>query len=499
MRRAWWVVPTLLVTACWAWWGVTTDYYLTLNDFWGLLVIAEQLNPSDPRSLHNGFFPIGYPLLLRLFGGASVLAFAFLFSVVSAAAVLIGVGVFLSPRTGPVLAITGVVLTALHPLVFQHAVTSSADMPMTAALVLGVLLLSDALEQDARRQALVAGMLIGCAVLLRYHAAAVVAAMALGGLMAWPSRWKALCGACVAACAVGGLQVGLNLWAGVGPLQTSQAFNLYKLFNPVDWFHLPPPDLPGSVWAVVQMNPRAFWQAYLAQLSGVWLLLGLAAAAVALAPAGARRTAAFLLVILVGYLPLQALGGSPRGPLPAVPLVIVALVSAAGRVTQVPRGTWLAGAAGLVTVVMAAWSWMPANLGFLRGQEANREASASVEAMLRADGVRFAGEVYTDAGEFYFVSTKRARAGALHPLTPGGWARVDLYGFDRSFPQMRLTSIDEFLADCRHYGVTHLALTPGAEAMVRGLGVAVTPATLPDGLRWVGQTGGLAVVAIEGS
>jgi hypothetical protein len=26
----------------------------------------------------------------------------------------------------------------------------------------------------------------------------------------------------------------------------------------------------------------------------------------------------------------------------------------------------------------------------------------------------------------------------------------------------------------------------------------VTPATLPDGLRWVGHTGGLSVVALEG-
>jgi hypothetical protein len=206
----------------------------------------------------------------------------------------------------------------------------------------------------------------------------------------------------------------------------------------------------------------------------------------------------FLLAILGCYLPLQALGGSPRGPLPAVPLVIVAVMLAADRVRHWPRGTWLTGAAAVVTVALAAWIWVPATLGFLRQQEATRAASASVEAMLRNDGVRFAGEVYTDAGEFYFVSTRRSRAGALHPLTPGGWARVDLYGFDRAFPQMRLTALDEFLADCRHYGVTHLALTPGAEAMVQGLGAAVRPDTIPAGLRWVGHTGGLSVVALEG-
>lgn len=498
MSRAWWVVPLLLVTAFWAWWGVTTGYYVTLNDFWGLLVIAEQLSTTDPRSLHNGFFPVGYPLLLRLFGGSAVLAFAFLLSVLSAALLLAGVGAFLSRRAGPALAVAGVGLTSLHPLVFQHAVTSSPDMPMTAALVLGVLLLADALERDARRQAVVAGGLIGCAVLLRYHAGAVVAGMALGGVIAWPSRWKTLSRACVAAGAVGGVQVALNLWAGVDPLQTAQAFNLYKLFNPVDWFHLPPPALPSSVWAVVQMNPEAFRAAYLAQLSGVWPLLGLSAVTVGLVPSGARRVAVFLLVVLVAYLPLQALGGSPRGPLPAVPLVVVGLMLAAERIRSWPRGAWLAGATSVVAVVSAAWLWVPTHRAFLGGQEATRAASASVEALLRSDGVRFAGQVYTDAGEFYFVSTRRARVGALHPLTPGGWARVDLYGFERSFPQMRLTTLDEFLADCRHYGVTHLALTPGADAMVRGLGAAVTPATLPDGLRWVGHTGGLSVVALEG-
>jgi hypothetical protein len=496
--HALWVVPTLLVTALWAWWGVTTDYYVTLNDFWGLLIMAELLNPADPRSLHNGFFPIGYPVLLRLFGGGSVVAFAFMLSVAAAGLTLLQVGAFLAQRAGATLAAAGVVLAAVHPLFFQHAVTSSPDMPMTAALVSGVLLFIRALERDAPREAMAAGAIIGLAVLLRYHAGVVVAGVAVGGGLLWPSRWRLVLASCAVACAVGGVQVGLNLWAGVGPLQTSQAFNLYKLFNPVDWFHLPPANLSGSAWEVVQMNPGAFWEAYLGQVQSIWPLLGVSALAAVVAPASLRRSAIFLLVVLACYLPVQALGGSSRGPLPAVPLVVVGALLAASRLRQWPRGGPLTAAVAVLSVAMAAWLWVPANRDFLRAQEATRAASASAEALLRADGVRFAGEVYTDSGEFYFVSTRRARAGALHPLTPGGWLRVDLYGFDRAFPGFRLTTLEEFLADCRHYGVTHLALTPSAEAMVRGLGAATSPDTIPEGLRWVGQAGGLAVVALTG-
>jgi hypothetical protein len=246
------------------------------------------------------------------------------------------------------------------------------------------------------------------------------------------------------------------------------------------------------------MNPGAFWEAYLGQVQSIWPLLGVSALAAVVAPASLRRSAIFLLVVLACYLPVQALGGSSRGPLPAVPLVVVGALLAASRLRQWPRGGPLTAAVAVLSVAMAAWLWVPANRDFLRAQEATRAASASAEALLRADGVRFAGEVYTDSGEFYFVSTRRARAGALHPLTPGGWLRVDLYGFDRAFPGFRLTTLEEFLADCRHYGVTHLALTPSAEAMVRGLGAATSPDTIPEGLRWVGQAGGLAVVALTG-
>ena len=43
----------------------STGFYVDLNDFWGNLFAAEQLDPREPASLHNGFYPIGYLLLLR--------------------------------------------------------------------------------------------------------------------------------------------------------------------------------------------------------------------------------------------------------------------------------------------------------------------------------------------------------------------------------------------------------------------------------------------------
>ena len=70
MTERHWKIATWVYVAAWALCALgvvwSTGFYVELNDFWGNLFAAEQLDLRQPASLHNGFYPIGYLLLLRV-------------------------------------------------------------------------------------------------------------------------------------------------------------------------------------------------------------------------------------------------------------------------------------------------------------------------------------------------------------------------------------------------------------------------------------------------
>src|SRR5262245_25218531 len=81
--------------------ALATSGHVALNDFWGNLFIATHLELSVPQSLYSGFYPIGYPLLLRA-GGDHAVMVATIASVISGA-VAAGAVALLAARLGGVL------------------------------------------------------------------------------------------------------------------------------------------------------------------------------------------------------------------------------------------------------------------------------------------------------------------------------------------------------------------------------------------------------------
>lgn len=482
--------------------GREMAFYTLLNDFWGLFYLGEHLSVADPRTLHNGFYPIGYPLLVRLLLTPDILITTFVVSVLSGAVMLAVLYIWLRSRVAspwPPLAAT--LLLALHPMFFQHALTAGPDMPAMLLGVSGVLLLWTALDRHRLGLAVLAGVLLGLSGLTRHHGFLLAAGAVLAAMCCRPRHWRVWSAAALAVGACGLVQVAINVWAGVPPFQTAQAFNVYKMFNPVDWFHLER-NYPESVVDVVRLNPTAYWAAYKAQLLPSLTLLLPGAIAIAVNRGPLRMVAAYLLLTALVYLPLQATGGSPRGPLVVLPLAAAGVALILHAVLSAEALAWtrrpaIAAALTVVLVALPSLSWVPQNRAFVEANRDVRGLWAEVERRLRADGVVHAAQVFTDSFDFYFVTERSRRSWDYRPRNTGGWARIDMHGYDKVHPPLRTSSLDVFLADSRAHGVTHLVLTATAPYVLRDLGEIQAGRSLPAELRHVGDVQGVKILALQ--
>lgn len=470
------LVAAAYATACLVH-GWSVDYYVSLNDFWGNAFAASRWAPRA-SALWNGFYPPGYPTLLAVLPGERLITSAFAVNAVAGAATLLVVWAAARRLGGTVAAFVTMAVVGAHPLFVTQVLTTGADVLFVLCALSGAFLLFEAMTGDApsARRALAAGVLLGLAGWVRYHAfawsaALFVAALVVGG---W-RRWPTLAAAAVPVALAGSGLVGLGLAAGdLGALQRDQAFNVYShLVTGVNWFHVAQERLPSTVSEAIRRDPALFLQKYLA-FTAPHLWYGVALGAAALIGVGrARRFAIYVLVTTAVFVPWVNLGGSPRGHASLVPLLLTAVtVAVVSRLDAWPadaRGRALRLAAAVTAVGWAAWSWMPGTVQFVRDTRARAAASRQVERVLVDDRVRLGAQVFS-AADFYFVSAGGRSLRTYHPHVIGGWPTVDLDGFLDTYPPPNTRSLDAFLDDCLRFGVTHLVLSDAAGQVLRELG-----------------------------
>jgi len=133
-------------------------YHVSLNDFWAIYYIVTRLDFAEPATLQNGFFPIGYPLLLWL-SPQSEITTAFFLNTVAVVALLTSMGAIARITLGSTWA--GVVALSLVfiPSLSRYAFVPSPDMLMVALLALSGVSLAWVLSND--REPPVGWILVG--------------------------------------------------------------------------------------------------------------------------------------------------------------------------------------------------------------------------------------------------------------------------------------------------------------------------------------------------
>lgn len=457
-----------------------TGFLVGLNDFWGLMFMAEHLEFGRADSFYNGFFPIGYALYLRSFLSLNPILAAFVLNLFCTVVLLGGIA-FLAARTMvPAGALFSVIAVSFVPKVFHYVLTPGPDIVMTAFATLGgALILSSTLEAcPSKRSAIpifAGGLLCGLAALFRYHGLVLAFGIILGGALLSPRRLRDFVIALAGFCTLYGVQVLVNLLSGHAPLETAQSFNVYKLMHGIDWHHFRPEAIPRSILGVIAGAPGLFLHTW---SRAVLELMPLVLPALLCMAAAKEKRVILLNTVLAGvaglYILVSALGMSHRAALPLLPLAAYQTVYLAGFLYRNVRDTdgtaplrrWTFTALLAVGIPLCLGAFAFSNRDFVNHRSTLHERYQRLERIaVEEEGIAASRRVFTTDANVYFATLEPYRL-----YTTGGWARYALHAYAEAYPALRLGNLADFLADCRQNGVTHLLLTPDATRVLEDLG-----------------------------
>jgi 4-amino-4-deoxy-L-arabinose transferase-like glycosyltransferase len=245
---------------------------ISLSDMFDFIKRAEHLTITNSEEWVHGFFPIGYPVLLRVTArvvgdyGVAGQALSIVFGVIGIWATFGLATAMFSTATG----IVAVVLLMLNPWYFQYAVTSGTDMAAASLMLASTSLMANFLVNNRQLYLLLSGMTLGFAYLMRYQALAIVPAHILAIAVhanadSAPQIKKTLAGVTqfaamfvIAACP----QLLASLIQTGNPFFNLQAKNALQGISStgnltLDWLSIA--QQPDSLLSVIRENPKAFF------------------------------------------------------------------------------------------------------------------------------------------------------------------------------------------------------------------------------------------------
>jgi hypothetical protein len=416
-----------------------SHFAILANDAFPLLFQAESLSWSDPRSFYNGFFPIGYPALLRvllLFGRQHVDATGVIVNILLAAPLVwCLVKLFALQGWTRWWALLGTTIAIFLPEMLRGVLSLRPDFIVTV-LATGAFL---AYRKD---RFWLAGLLLGASCLFRTHALALVIAFAVVGLIY--HNWRDVIRLILYVLPFLALQGFLNIAAGESFFSSSQGFNVAKMIYGADWRQ--DQLVQPSAIDLMLNEPIGLIRAYASHLMTEWyLLLPLTVAACF------QRTREFAAIALIYFLAV-GFGGSPRGSLPVQPIVVLC---AFGVLTPLTARSKLSnskvlplgGAAAILILSTILLYRSAANAG------ARIERYQDVGDRL---GMRYVGDakrVLTDDYAMYFPQIQNAS-----PYMNGGWGLIGIPLYRERMPQFMYDDPRKLHDSLAAYGVEFIVL-----------------------------------------
>ena len=173
------VIP-MAAGAAYAALGLVWLRFVYLSDFFQMIWLADAQRAGIGSAWANGFLGFGYPALLNLvtIATGNILTSGKLVQIVSGVTLLLMLPWasrrLFGDHKGAHLAQA---LLAMETIFVFAAAGETPDLLATALMFPGLVLAVDAAERDSSRSAVVAGVLLGLAYLVRYHALLLVCAL----------------------------------------------------------------------------------------------------------------------------------------------------------------------------------------------------------------------------------------------------------------------------------------------------------------------------------
>jgi hypothetical protein len=430
-----------------------SHFAVLINDVFLLRWQAEHLSISAPESFYNGFFPIGYPLILRaaLFTGNPIFTLMF-FQILLASfyAMLVyrlfvwifpsitdEAGIAHDAGVGWQSAVIALPLVLFAPPVIHAILSATPDFFSALATLIGFLFII----RESKWNFVLAGACIGFGCLFRSHLLVLFIALALSLLLFQNGRrWNTFLGFCAGALPFVIAQGLVQIWSGHGFFENAQAFNIWKTMHGMDWSN-PPALGHAKALGIIMEDPMLFvssacnwllfYSFYLVPLIGVVIL--------ALVRSRSNsptipRSLVSLAVAALLYLGVSAAGGSISAFTPVIPIVAACAIPLIGfalsrcspkfqdrTLSSIAAIIWIGGLTGFIIYTM---------------REAGRVNDyAKIEKILNIQSRSDALGIYTDDYDFYFPGSNYQA-----PRTTGGWGEVGLPNYLREFPHIHNAS-----------------------------------------------------------
>lgn len=417
-----------------------------LNDTFLLRWQADRLSLHHPETFFNGFYPIGYTIILRL---ASVTGNPILTMIIIqlALAPFFAMLVFrLIERltSGPALWIALPLALFAPPII--HAIPSATPDFFAAFAMAGCFLLL----AKPNSNLILVGALAGFACIMRSHL--IVLAIAIAFVVPiirkdWIFLAKFVMGVLPFIIVQGLIQV----WSGHGFFENDQALNIWKTIHGMDWTH--PPDLSHqTALSVIMADPLSF-------LASVWnwaasyffyILPVIAVVTAGIIPSISRRLSIrpelfiFAIVALL-YLILTSAGGSVSAFTPVLPIIVACVVPFVDVVViETNRKKTLT-----IALTLIVWAASLIGLCLYTAKERSRiEDYRRVETWLENQPSFDPHHIYSDDYDLYFPNV-----GYHIPRTTGGWGEVGLPDYLKENPHLRNSSANAEYGDFLQNGI----------------------------------------------
>lgn len=451
--------------------GRYTQFHALSNDYWNILYYGRNMTLAQPESLYNGFYPFGYAFVIGQMPFTYVLELSYLLNALLTGLLVASVSTLISYTRSIPATIVAFYSSIAAPFLFQNANTLSPDIGAAAFTAFAVFLLcknwfapdSDELTDI---QSILVGIALGLSFLWRTHAAVSMVAVTAGYILLTglrpirPRLWMT-----GSLAAVVGLQVIVNLISGHGPLETGQAFNLYKFFYGVDWTYPPrPEDLASfSLFNVVAEDPIHAWNLYkpffFYFVSHAWASL----LAFVLLPKGRfARFSLFALIFIVLYAIPISLSDSARSPVILMSIylssvaILLAVLTDLGKKHLRPSRWVEWGIAGVFVALgfQTFYGWAAYDIGVVHAAYAERKTLNLIEQVLLDNGMTSPTQIFADRYDFYTPNTMPYRARQI-----GNWSAGWVWGFADEFPAIPNDSWEAFAEACREQGIRFLVLS----------------------------------------
>ncbi|HWF45057.1 MAG TPA: hypothetical protein VG537_10480 [Candidatus Kapabacteria bacterium] len=455
--------------------AVLSRFAILSNDSFPLEWQASHLSFHDPLSFYNGFFPIGYPLLLRI---AQTIASPYIVlevvQILLAALYFKKVWTFARIDLLPSAAILVLVIVIFSEQVILAEFSSVPDFFPALFAMLALVELS----KDSRGSDRMAGLYLGLGLLFREHLLILLISITLALLfMRGHSGFRRIASIWIWVAPFIVMQGLIQLWSGHGFFENDQAWNLWKTLHGIDWSN-PPAQFHPTLLQVVLHEPVLFFQSYVSLFISSWyLILPLVLYSLMVRmrrnKEGGHRTLDLFSIAAIIYLLVTIAGGSARSYLPVLPIIVVSLF----QLIQSIAGKKLFSrirVAFMLSVVLAGAASIVIFTGARHASQRLDEYD-SLQHTLGLTSTEESRSIFSDDFALYFPSLADAT-----PRTTGGWGEIGLPEYLRANPHIPDTSANAFYSALKENGIQYAVIrNPPIDARTIWLARADTAHFIP--------------------